>query len=305
MIGFIKMDDDLHYVVSHAPPDTKTSKVNPVGIDCNFSGFSCVDRDPHSSVLIDYLDFVHSQPVVKEYKNQSFELLNIHSGDLLLDAGCGTGIDATELAHLVGPIGKVIGIDNSEKMIETATQRMQESSLSVEFKNQDVYKLCFSDNTFHGVRAERLFQHLEFPNKALNELIRVTRPGGRIVVTDPDWQTLLIDSIDQEEITSVITEQQNYSILNDKIGRNLRRLFKEGGLIDVEVTPHPLIFTDFSIADALLTLTRAAKEAAISKKITENQAEMWLQGVKQSSEQGTFFSSLTLFSVCGVKRLCR
>jgi ubiquinone/menaquinone biosynthesis C-methylase UbiE len=63
----------------------------------------------------------------------------------------------------------------------------------VEFYPGNVYQLDFAENSFDAARAERLFEHLDHPKLALVEMIRVTRPGGRIVVASPDLDSNPID----------------------------------------------------------------------------------------------------------------
>ena len=61
----------------------------------------------------------------------------------------------------------------------------------------DATSLPFPDDFFDGCWADRTFQHLADPHKALAELARVTRSGGRIVVVDPDYDTQVVDVADQ------------------------------------------------------------------------------------------------------------
>jgi ubiquinone/menaquinone biosynthesis C-methylase UbiE len=66
---------------------------------------------------IEYLDTMTAQAEIKRYKNMSYKLLNIESGSSILDLGCGTGDDVLALAELVGPNGKVVGLDNNKSLI--------------------------------------------------------------------------------------------------------------------------------------------------------------------------------------------
>jgi ubiquinone/menaquinone biosynthesis C-methylase UbiE len=56
--------------------------------------------------------------------------------------------------------------------------------------------LEFPDSSFDGVRSDRTLQHVEDPERALTELVRVVKRGRRVVVMDPDWETLALDAID-------------------------------------------------------------------------------------------------------------
>ena len=92
------------------------------------------------------------------------------------------------------PSGRVVGVDNSQIMINEAQKRSTSLGLPVEFRRGDVTGLPFDNGVFDATRADRVFQHLADPEKALHEMIRVTRPGGTVGVLDPDWETLVVDS---------------------------------------------------------------------------------------------------------------
>ena len=94
------------------------------------------------------MDAVTAQTERKRYKAKSYRLLNIGKGSSVLDTGCGTGDDVLALAELVGPTGKVVGIDYSDSLIEEANQRSIDKQLPVQFSVGDVHNLDFGDNMF-------------------------------------------------------------------------------------------------------------------------------------------------------------
>lgn len=171
------------------------------------SEFSEVDKSKDKQYFIDYLDTVRELPGVRERKENSFSLLALKPGSIVLDVGCGTGDDTVSLAKIVGEKGRAIGIDNSETMITEARKRATKSNIrNVEYHEGSVYRIAFPARTFDGVIADRVFIHLEDPHKALGEMIRVTKNGtGRIVTNDPDWDSLIVDS-EFKDVTRKIME---------------------------------------------------------------------------------------------------
>ena len=149
-------------------------------------GFSHVDADPGAAALIAPLDEQASLPAIQRLRAAAVELLRPRLGDRLLDVGCGTGEVVRALAGLVGAHGTVVGVEPSARMLDEARRRTGNSTLRVEFHPGDISRLDFSDATFDGVTCERVFQHLDAPDTAIGEFVRVTRPGGRIVVIDTD-----------------------------------------------------------------------------------------------------------------------
>jgi ubiquinone/menaquinone biosynthesis C-methylase UbiE len=79
-------------------------------------------------------------------------------------------------------------------MITGAQKQAEGFNLPVEHIVGGAYRLDFAASTLDGCRAERVFQHVDNPQRGLGEMVRVTRPGGRVVVLDPDFETLIIDA---------------------------------------------------------------------------------------------------------------
>lgn len=257
-----------------------------------------VDRAANPGAFVGYLDAVASHDAVRAYKQQTFTLLGLRSGDCVLDVGCGTGDDAQPLASLVAPDGCVIGVDASVTMVEEARRRSSGLDLPLEFRTGDAHRLDFADGTFDGARADRVFQHLDDPEQALAELIRVTKRGGRIVVADTDWGTLAVDGPDRETTRSVLAEI-DAAIRNPWIGRQLFGLCRSAGLVEVAVIAGTAVTTDYAQADKLFHLGDGARRARASEAITEEQAVRWTRWLEEASVAGRFCCALTGFIVAG------
>jgi ubiquinone/menaquinone biosynthesis C-methylase UbiE len=246
-----------------------------------------------------YLDTVSRQPDVQAYKRHTFTLLGVQAGHHLLDVGCGTGEDVRALARLVGSNGRIIGLDIREELIAAARKRIADTDLPVEYYVSDVYRLNFADNAFDGCRADRVFQHLSDPHKALMEMIRVVRSESSVVVADPDWETLVIDAADRAVTRRILNF--NCSFAHGWMGRQLPGLFRRAGLREVTTIPVTHVVTDFALADYLFFLQDAVKEAQAAGLITNSEAIAWLDDLTKASGEGYFFSALTLFVVGGRK----
>ena len=108
-------------------------------------------------------------------------------GANVLDVGCGSGYPALAAAAAVRPGGTVAAIDISPGMIEVASRRAAESSLdNVTFQEMDAGALRFADETFDAVTCVCTLMFSAQPGRALGEIRRVLKPGGRfgIVVWD-------------------------------------------------------------------------------------------------------------------------
>jgi ubiquinone/menaquinone biosynthesis C-methylase UbiE len=266
----------------------------------SISGFEDVDRAPDPAALLAYLDTASALRSVQDYKRQSFALLDPRPGSRVLDVGSGTGDDVRLLAALVGPEGRVVGLDSSEAAVAEARRRSEVGGLPVEFQVGDAHELPFPGDAFDAARSDRVLQHLRDPARALAELIRVTRPGGTVVVMDSDWDTLVVDS-PELAVTRQIVHAHANSTLNGQIGRQLRALFVAAGLEDVRVVPVAAALTSFPLANQVLRLAAAARGAVATGAVSEEQAERWLAQLEEADRDGRFFTSLTGYIVAGRK----
>src|SRR6266478_5040724 len=94
------------------------------------AGFARVDRTTDPNLFIEFLDSHRTIEGEREIKELVRELLSLRAGTHVLDIGCGTGDDAREIAALVGSVGRVVGIDQSEMMVPRRSGGRQNRSRS-------------------------------------------------------------------------------------------------------------------------------------------------------------------------------
>ena len=104
-------------------------------------------------------------------------------GESLLDIACGTGLVTFPAARAVGPNGRVVGTDLSAEMIKAIAARAAAEDLRGEFLRQDAEELEFDDGTFDVVLCALGLMYVPTALKALREMRRVLKPGGRAVVS--------------------------------------------------------------------------------------------------------------------------
>lgn len=229
------------------------------------------------------------------YKPLSFELLELAEGDAVLDVGCGDGEDARALALRYRGVA-VAGVDASEEKIAEAQRLTLGLPWPVEFRVADAHRLPFEDGSFDACRADRVFHHLEDPAAALAELVRVARPGARIVVSETDFDTFLVDG-PPRELTRRVLEGFCRSLPHPWLGRRLPALFRQAGLGGVEVHPYTAVVTEYE--DEVLHLRERAERAREAGGVTAEEAAAWLAEVEAAAREERFLCALTVFTVRG------
>jgi demethylmenaquinone methyltransferase/2-methoxy-6-polyprenyl-1,4-benzoquinol methylase len=132
----------------------------------------------------DLLNDLQSFGMHRLWKRRVVALANVKPGDCALDVCCGTGDIAFALARCGA---EVIGLDFSDQMLEVAQTRLQNPKFkaqNVKFLQGDAAQLPFPDNSFDAVTMGYGLRNLSSWETGLREMIRVARPGGRIVVLD-------------------------------------------------------------------------------------------------------------------------
>ncbi|MEU3496336.1 methyltransferase domain-containing protein [Kitasatospora cineracea] len=139
----------------------------------------------------------HHAAVLRSHRSRTaansaaYLLPELRPGQRVLDVGCGPGTITADLAELIGPSGRVVGIEPvPEVLAEAAALAAERGLANLSYEVADVYRLPYADASFDVVHAHQVLQHLPDPVAALREMRRVTAPGGVIAVRDSDYAAM-------------------------------------------------------------------------------------------------------------------
>lgn len=112
-------------------------------------------------------------------------LIDLEQAGLVLDVGCGVGWPTRQYARLTQ--GQVTGIDSSKESINQAREKAAKEGLdNLSFQVMDAEELRFENDTFDVIICSEVLEHLLTPQKTLNEMSRVVKSTGQIVITTPN-----------------------------------------------------------------------------------------------------------------------
>ncbi len=121
----------------------------------------------------------------------------LRAGEVVLDLGCGAGMDSLLAARRVGPTGRVIGVDMTGPMVEKARANAREAGVgNVEFRQGEADRLPVADASVDVLISNGVFNLCPDKPKVLAEVFRVLRPGGRLQMAD----ILLKEDVTPEEV---------------------------------------------------------------------------------------------------------
>lgn len=163
----------------------------------------------------------------------------VREGLRVLDLGCAAGTTCRMMADLVGPGGRVVGIDASAKRVAEARSHVEHRS-TIEYRLGDAARLTASEGEFDVSWSRFLFEYLPQPAAALTEMIRVTKLGGTICVSDLDgncvWHHPMEPGVRAEIDDALRTLGEGF---NPRVGLELYTMFVDAGLREVEVDIRP------------------------------------------------------------------
>lgn len=240
----------------------------------------------------DYLRNIADSATGKGYKSFAKALLNINQGSVVVDLGCGAGLDLPACAEAAGRTGKVIGIDFDQALLAHAGEYTSHLP-TVSVTNADIHQLPLKSGTVDRVHIDRVLQHVDSPATVLAEAARTLRRDGMIVCIEPDWATLAIDHPDVGFSCTYTRHVVDQVIRNATIGRALPRMLGEAGLSVDAVYPVTAQWTDAIEGDRVLGFRDVCKHAVANGVLPAATTQSWIDDLMT----GPFFSALSLFIV--------
>lgn len=261
--------------------------------------FADLDRQPRemTAMLLAALDEMGRHPEIRRVRRTALEAFRPAPGWRVLDAGSGTGEVARSLAAAVGPAGDVVALDYSAATVAAALERHDGSN--VRYTAGDVSAIDLPSDSVDGVWCERVLQHVDDADLAIAEMVRVTRPGGRLCLIDTDWSSLAFDGVPPGLARTVVaTMHGRLTPRQVDMGRTLRRRLVGKGLKDVDATPVTCVFGTPASAAVVLPMVNPMVPEQVWTT-APGVRDKWFSHVDESGARGDFLAVLTIWAVTG------
>src|SRR5918996_272413 len=185
------------------------------------------------------LEVVYRTRDIKRRRALVQEALASQPGDEVLDVGCGPGFYVVDILDIVGENGAVTGVDASPAMLAIAGRKAGDRP-NVRLLEGEATKLPVGDASADRAISVQVFEYLSDVDvdAALAELMRVVRPGGRVVIWDIDWSTLSWHSSDAERMRRMVAAWDRH-LADPVLPRTLRASLQRAGFTDVRRDAHP------------------------------------------------------------------
>ncbi len=132
----------------------------------------------------DLMNSVMTAGMHHRWRERTADLAQVGPGDSALDVCCGTGDLALELAGRVRPRGRVVGLDFSAPMLELAEAKSRNGAMPVAWLQGNALELPFDAGEFDAATVGFGVRNVVDLERAIAEMARVVRPGGRVVILE-------------------------------------------------------------------------------------------------------------------------
>lgn len=240
------------------------------------------------------LDKQYAAPSLMEQRRRTLEALKLVPGERVLDVGCGPGYLTLEMAAQVGPSGHVDGIDTSQPMLDVAAARCA-AHPHIGLRFADATELPYADASFDAVAVVQVYLFVPALERALAEVARVLKPGGRAVVVDTDWDSVVMHTSDPERTERFLRIwKQRY--VDATVARRFPGSLRRAGLVIEHASAIPIVeLAPDEVSYSGSQLPEMTKFMINKGGIAPAEAQAWEADIRDLAARGEYFYALNRY----------
>jgi ubiquinone/menaquinone biosynthesis C-methylase UbiE len=215
-----------------------------------------------------------------------FEALMLQAGMRVLDVGCGSGHLVQELARAVGPSGRAVGVELSDDQLNAARERCADVPF-VELLHADVCDLPLEDGSLDGVSAIQTLEYVPDVDRALSEIRRVLRPGGRVAFVSVLWDAFRFHGAEaglNQRIADAWQAHCHHAMLPAEMPGRMAAVGLDGA------SQRTLAFLNRALHENCLAYwaVKIVAAFAVSQGVSEEDARKWLEQLEHADKEDRF-----------------
>lgn len=230
-----------------------------------------------------------------------FDQIGLPATGNIHELGCGTGAVCRAIASRPEFAGNVVGSDLSASLIETAKEITAKTDLkNIQYYQADGQGSDVHDAQYDLVLAHTVISHVADPAALLREALRLTKPGGRIVIHDGDYASMTFDTGTSELDRKMPDLILQAVVANRYVMREMPRLLRQS---DVEIT-HAIcdVVLETGNGDYFPNLARNYCPIAVGAGLAEQaDVDAWLKAIDRALSENVFFGSCNFVTYCSAK----
>jgi SAM-dependent methyltransferase len=246
------------------------------------------------------LERIYKTPDVVAQRSRVVAALQLQAGERVLDVGVGPGLLAYDLAATVGEKGHVAGIDQSEPMLEMTRARCAEQPWT-DFRVADATALPFPDAGFDAVVSTQVYEYVPNIDAALGEVARVLRPGGRVIILDTDWDSVVWNTGDRARMRRVLDAWDEH-LADPHLPTTLGARLEAAGLRVQRRDVIPIVNAAYHAHCYSFGILFAIQSFVAGRGgVTKREADAWAADLRALGASGEYFFSINRYLFGAVK----
>ena len=249
------------------------------------------------------LEAMYLTPDVVAQRARVLEMLTPKPGEHILDIGAGPGLLAYDLARLVGGEGRVVGLDNAAAMVSLARTRLAGMKQAECIEGQAT-ELAFPNSSFDAAVSTQVYEYVADMSRALSELHRVLKPGGRALILDTDWRSIVWHSSDNARMDRMLAVWDDH-LANPHLPATVGRSMQSAGFTIRRVEIVPMLSSHFQPVSYAAGIMRAiygfTRTNAARHGLDAQEVQAWFDDQQQLIAQGAFFFSVNRYVFLATK----
>lgn len=244
------------------------------------------------------VEAMYLTPDVVSQRMRVLDMLSPKPGERIIDIGVGPGLLAHDLARLVGDTGHVVGLDMAPAMITMARTRLA-ALPQAECIEGDATALAFPEASFDAAVSTQVYEYVADMPKALSELKRVLRPGGRVLILDTDWRSIVWHSSDEARMERVLACWDGH-LADPHLPARLGALLRRAGFDVARVEVVPMLAAQWQPVSYAAGIMRAihgyARGNGAKYGLPDAEIQAWHDDQLRLIERGEFFFSVNRYA---------